>query len=509
MSTELLILFITLVIVLYIWQKRAHVYWERLGVVHIKPSPIFGNMRSFLTAKVSFFEQICLLHRTPGFEKEPLVGVYMVNRPGLVVRDLELIKTVMIKKFNYFTNRVLATDPHRDPLGCNNLFFARNPDWKELRNKISPAFTSGKIKQMYPLMTEIAKDLENVLEQVPEDSIVSIKDFCARFTTDLIATIAFGVKANSLGNVKSEFFAHNKAIFETSWSRGLDITIIFLLPALATLARVKVFSKATSKFLRNSISFVLSERERSGVNRNDLIDILLAMKREAAAQPDKNNRALELDYLVAQAAIFQTAGFETSSSTMTMTLFELAWNTELQERLRTEIREYFGSEDYISYAQIQEMPYLTQVVNETLRKYPIVGYAERECNQPANGERFTLQPFYDVELPSGMPVYVSTLAIQRDEQYWPEPEKYDPERFAPEQRDKLNMDAYMPFGVGPRNCIGMRLGLLQTKLGLVHLLRNHRVLKCEKTVPVITFAPFSVVVTPKEQIYLKLQRAGD
>lgn len=243
--------------------------------------------------------------------------------------------------------------------------------------------------------------------------MLAIKSICARFTTDLIGTIAFGIQANSLSDKNSEFFKHNMAIFDVNWKRGFDFAIIFMLPALVTLARVKVFSKQTSKFLRQSLSYVMTEREKSGLVRRDLIDILLSMKREAIDLPEC--RAKELDYLYAQAAIFQVAGFETSSSTMTLTLFELASNDDIQERLRAEINDYFGSEDHIDYERIQAMPYLTKVVNETLRKYPIVGYAERECTQPATGERFTLEPYHDVELASGTPVYVSTMSIHRDE----------------------------------------------------------------------------------------------
>ncbi|KAH8354947.1 hypothetical protein KR093_002666, partial [Drosophila rubida] len=504
MSTEFLLLIATLAIIFYIWQRRTYTYWQRLGIKSITPTLIFGNTRKFLTAQVSFFDQIHVLHNTPGFEKEPLMGIYLLHRPALIIKDLELIKTVMIKKFNYFTNRALQTDPHRDPLGYNNLFFVRNPEWKDLRNKISPVFTSGKIKQMYPLMVEIGHDLETYLDKLPEVSTLAIKNVCARFTTDLIATIAFGVKANSLRDTDSEFFTYNKAIFDVNWSRGIDFAIIFMLPALASLARAKVFSKKTSDFIRRSITYVLEEREKSGLLRRDLVDTLLALKREAASQAD--NKANQLDYLVAQAAIFQTAGFETSSSTMTMTLFELSHNIEIQERLRAEIQDYFGDEKHIDYERIQEMPYLSQVVNETLRKYPIVGYAERECAQPSSGERFTLAPHYDVELPTGTPVYISTIAIQRDERYWPEPEKFDPERFAAENRHSLNQDAYMPFGIGPRNCIGMRLGLLQTKLGLVHLLRNHRVRACEKTKKTIEFAAMAAVLIPKDEVFLKLER---
>ncbi|XP_068144876.1 probable cytochrome P450 6w1 [Drosophila tropicalis] len=500
MFAETLLLLATLSIVFYIWQKRNYSYWKSHGIKYIKPLPLLGNMSSSLTGKAPFYGQLSELHNETGFEKEPLIGIYRAHRPSLLLRDLELIKTVMIKKFNYFSDRALQTDPHNDILGYNNLFFIRNPDWRELRTKLSPVFTSGKMKQMYPLMVEVAKDLETNLSSRPNGSDLSIKDLCARFTTDLIATIAFGVKANSLTTVNSEFYAANQAIFELSLGRAFDFAVILVLPALATLARTKVFSKKTTKFISESINYVLTEREKSGVKRNDLIDTLLAMKREAAAHPDKSNRARDIDYLVAQAAVFQLAGYETSSSTMTLALYELALNEEMQDRLRQEISDYFGEENLVEYEKIQEMPYLTKVVNETLRKYPVVPYVERECTQPAQGERFTLKPYYDMEVPNGMPVYVSVLAIHRDPQYWPEPEKFDPERFDPSNRHNLNMDAYMPFGIGPRNCIGMRLGLLQSKLGLVHLLRNHRILTSDKTLRNMAFNPLTPTMTSKEDI---------
>ncbi|XP_037728455.1 probable cytochrome P450 6w1 [Drosophila subpulchrella] len=509
MSVELTLLLATLTIVFYIWQRRVFTFWKRHGVRYIRPLPLLGSTGEFLTARVPFFEQIQKFHEAPGFETNPFVGVYMAYRPALVIRDLDLIKTVMIKKFQYFNNRVVQTDPHRDALGFNNLFFSRSPAWRELRTRISPAFTTGKIKQMYPLMVKIGKNLEDSVERLGSGSNVQVKDLCARFTTDLIATIAFGLEANALQNAKSEFFYHNKAIFTMTLGRAIDFAIIFMLPALAPLARVKLFSRETTKFIRTSINYVLAEREKSGEKRNDLVDILLALKREAAANPEKSQKAIDLDYLVAQAAIFQTAGFETSSSTMTLTLYELARNVALQDRLRQEIADFFGDEDHVSYERIQEMPYLSQVVNETLRMYPIVGYIERECSQPADGERFTLDPFHNMEVPHGMPIYMSTLAVHRDPHYWPDPDKFDPERFSPANRYNLNMDAYMPFGIGPRNCIGMRLGLLQSKLGLVHLLRHNQVRTCDQTVKKIEWAATSPVMASKHDIVLRLEKVFD
>lgn len=161
MLTETLLLIASLAALFYIWQKRMHSYWKNHDIPYVEPLSIIGNLKTFLTGKVSFIEQLSLLHQTPGFEKEPVIGVYVIKGPALIIRDLELVKAVMIKKFSYFVNRVLRTDPHYDPLGYNNLFFVRN-DWKRLRNKLSPIFSSGKIKQMYPLMVDVSSEWTNV-----------------------------------------------------------------------------------------------------------------------------------------------------------------------------------------------------------------------------------------------------------------------------------------------------------------------------------------------------------
>ncbi|XP_034103309.1 probable cytochrome P450 6w1 [Drosophila albomicans] len=507
MFTELFLILTSVFIALYFWQKRLHSFWERNGVKSIKSEPILGNFRTFLSGKVPLFEQLSLFYNTPGFENEPLIGVNLVKGPGVVIRDVELAKTVMIKKFNFFTNRSMRTDPIHDALGANTLFFSRNPEWKNARSKLTPIFTSGKMKQMYPLMLEVAKELEQTVEKVSSDSAVRIKDICARFTIDNIATIAFGIKANTLKDRNSEFYKFSTDFFNFSLMRVIDSFIIFMLPALASLARVKIFSKGTRDFFIRTITYAINEREKSGVHRNDLIDILVAMKQEDDAKSVKSkNWTPDLDHLVAHAAIFQLAGYETSSSTMTLTLYELALNPDCQERVRAEIKDYFGDQDHISYERLQEMPYLGQVLNETLRKYPVAGFVERECAQPESGEKFTLKPYYDVEVPSGTPFYVPTLAIHRDEKYWPNPDKYDPERFTPENRNNINMDAYMPFGIGPRSCLGMRLALLQTKLGLAHFLRNHSVNKCDKTVDSFKFQINSPVMSSAVDLLVQLQK---
>lgn len=99
------------------------------------------------------------IYSDPRMKDEAVVGIYVINKPALIIREPELIKSVLIKDFNRFSNRYGRCDPHGDPLGSNNLFFVRNPQWKEIRTKLTPVFTSGKVKQMYPLMQEVSRNV--------------------------------------------------------------------------------------------------------------------------------------------------------------------------------------------------------------------------------------------------------------------------------------------------------------------------------------------------------------
>lgn len=139
--------------------------------------------------------------------------------------------------------------------------------------------------------------------------------------------------------------------------RTLDFSLILFAPALASLFGSKLFDNACSKFLRDTVGYAMAEIEKSGTKRNDLIDALINIRDTAKQSYEK-----EFDFLVAQAAIFQLAGFETSSSTMTFALFELAQHAKEQELLRKELNEAFGegNNDSISYEVLQELPYLDQ-----------------------------------------------------------------------------------------------------------------------------------------------------
>lgn len=274
-------------------------------------------------------------------------------------------------------------------------------------------------------MKRLTRDLRR--GEASRGVIVSIKDVCDLYNTDMIASIAFGLRSYSLRNTQSEIGSHCQDIFKPNVRRIIDFFVIFFLPKLVPLMRSKLFTEMHSEFLRRVIQLVIEERERGGDLRNDLIEMLLTLKKEADLQQDKTHFTHHQDFLAAQAATFEVAGIETCSSTMSFALYELAKQPLMQERLRREIRHTFalaaahGDGPGLSYELIGGMRYLEMVVEETLRKYPIVPVLERECS-PINKKRFySLRPHAECYARRGMPVFISNLAIHHDPQVrrWP------------------------------------------------------------------------------------------
>uniref|UniRef100_T1GDL9 Cytochrome P450 n=1 Tax=Megaselia scalaris TaxID=36166 RepID=T1GDL9_MEGSC len=283
----------------------------------------------------------------------------------------------------------------------------------------------------------------------------------------VIASVAYGIEANSLKNPDGDFRRNGRALFKASFKRAVDFTSVFFLPQIIRLVDAKFFTNSQSKFLYSTITHVMELREQSGVFRNDLIDVLLSFKKQN----------YPLDMIVAQAAVFFTAGFETTSSVMSFALYELSKNQDVQDKLRAEIKESLANNNgEISYEIINSMEYLKVVVQEVLRMYPPLPFLDRECKLPNGESGYKLDD--KLEIPNKMPIFIPIYSIQRDPKYFKEPNTFMPERFS--DGNKSNQ-ANMPFGIGPHNCIGERFGLMQAKIGLISFLKNHKVVANEKT----------------------------
>lgn len=201
-----------------------------------------------------------------------------------------------------------------------------------------------------------------------------------------------------------------------------------------------------------------------------------------------------------QGIAFFLAGFDTSSVTLTTIAYQLAKHQNVQRQLREEIDQFFNDSKTISYETVNELTYLEAVINETLRHSPtlprLMKEAGRDCTIRYNGQ--------DILVPKGTYVQMSVYCIHRDEENFQDANAFRPERFLKSSTLRHNTHAFLPFGTGSRNCVGIRLAMLEIKLCVLHLIRRFNFDISDKTEPLKYIAGQPVSCT--ETMYLNLSK---
>ncbi|KAH8277872.1 hypothetical protein KR018_009445, partial [Drosophila ironensis] len=453
---------------LVVWfVHQNYTYWQRRGIPHDRPNFPHGNTKEFMKTKqlsVIIREKYMKYKKTDG----PFVGFYFYFKKFLIVKDIEFVKTVLIREFDKFSDRGSFYNERDDPLS-NHLGSIEGQKWKTLRQKLTPTFSSSKVKNMFQTVHDLAGELVRVFEDsiVAGKGAVEITDLLARFTADAIGCCAFGLDCNSLRDPNAEFVRMGKtAILERPYGNYLDI-LIFGAPKLAAKLRLRMTLQKVEDFFMKIVRETVEYRVKNNVKQNDFMDMLIEMK----LKYDNGNQkdGLTLNEIAAQAYIFFLAGFETSSTSMGFALYELALNQDVQDKLRLEIDSVFRKTNgQPTYENICEITYLEKVVNEIFRKHPVVAH----LNRVATHRYEHSDPKYYIEC--GTSVIVPVLAIHHDPEFYPEPEKFIPERFDEDAVKKRPACSFLPFGDGPHNCIGLRFGRMQILVGLSMLIYNYK-----------------------------------
>ncbi|KAK9680000.1 Cytochrome P450 [Popillia japonica] len=494
-STILIATFI-LIIVFF---KRKHKYWKNLGVESVEPSIPFGNVKDNVMRVKSPAEVFREFYETMKARKVVHAGFYSFFLPLYMPIDLSLVKQIMQTDFAHFTDHNAYVNEKDDPLTAH-LFSLTGQRWKTLRAKLTPTFTSGKMKMMFPIIVDTGKELVKVLEEECQKGPIEAKDICARYTTDIIGNCAFGIECNSLKDPKTEFRIKGARLFDMTTLEVLSNFFSFVLPNVARFLGVRLLPKEATDFFWNIIKENTEYREKNGFRRNDAFQLLLDMKNN---EDQDSDASLTYNELAAQAFIFFVGGFETSSSMMSFVLLELSLNEDVQDRLRDEINAVMKRyNNEITYESLADMKYLEMVMNETLRKYPPLPALPRECTKEYK------VPNTDVVIPVGQAVFIPIQGIHYDPEYYPDPEKFDPMRFSDENRSKIPQFAFLPFGEGPRICLGMRFAFMQGKVGLISIVRNFKITINPKTEIPVKLDPTKFFAGTRGGIWMDLERIG-
>ncbi|KAJ9594231.1 hypothetical protein L9F63_014391 [Diploptera punctata] len=500
---DIFIVLTVLVFFLYLYLTRHFNYWKKHGVPYLEPLPLFGNLKEVFLQKLymgTFLERMYLEHKD-----KPYLGIFAIDKPALVVNDLDLIRNILVKDSQYFIDHNMVADEKSDPLFANVIFSLKGDKWKHVRQKLTPSFTSGKMKVMFNLVNKCGEDLVDLIEQLSaNDSEVPVKETLTRYTTDAISTCALGIESKSLKDSKSEVRHYMRKVVDFTISKGFAGFLMFFEPQINKLLKFKLMDKEVATFFRKTVWEAVKHREKNGVVRKDLLDCLMELRKKTEKDGDELVK-IDGDLFVAQAFAIFAGGFETSSSATTFMMYELAKQPEIQKRLREEICQVLQKHNnQVTYEAIQEMKYLDMVLYETLRKYPVLGVIDRVCVSdydlpgPSGKGIFTLK--------AGTSVYIPLCGIHSDPEFYPNPDKFDPERFTEENKSKRHNYAYFPFGEGPRICIGKRFGLMQIKTAFAHILPKFQVSISKNTPKEIVFDPKAFIIKTEDEMYLDFKK---
>ncbi|KAK4874012.1 hypothetical protein RN001_013372 [Aquatica leii] len=511
--------------IIYYKAVRSFNYWSHRGVVHKKRWHVIQNLRQLVFQRISFFDSVRNLYQE--FSNERYFGSYQFLRPTLIINDLDLIKRVTVKDFEYFIdhNGVILEDV--EPLKGRNLFNLKGQRWRDMRATLSPLFTSCKMKMMFTLINECAEEFTNYFEKQKYTSFnLEIKDVFSRFTNDVIANVAFGFKCNSLEEECNKFYIMGK---KTSFS-GMKFFIFILysgFPRLAKFLKLKFLPTSATTFFKRIIKDTINKREKEGLIRLDMIHLLVEARKGVVVKEDscvsdagfaatteskihylgkKPKIELSDEDITAQALIFILGGFDTASTLMSFIAYELAKNQDVQQKLQEEIQEtLLKCNGNLTYEAVHKMMYMDMVVSETLRKWPPGFILDRLCVKD-----YLIEPVNSWENPllveKGTMVQVPVAGIHHDPKYFPDPETFDPERFNDENKHNITHFSYLAFGSGPRNCIASRFALMENKTLIFHLLSKFDIVTTKKTPYPIKMALNSFSLSPAKGLWLGLKR---
>lgn len=387
--------------------------------------------------------------------------------PIYLVRDPELFKQIAIKDFDNFQDHKSLIDTNVDKLFGNTMFMMRGQRWKDMRATLTPAFTVSKTKQMFELIRACAIDTSEFYlaetAKTGHSRVIEMQELFCRYANDVIASCAYGIKINSLEDKNNEFYAAGKRIMNfTSNMAFVKLFVQRSLPWLMRSLDIQFIDKSIRTFFTQMVLDTMRVRKSQGIIRPDLIDILLRAREGSleyqeedqsfdgyvpTAAPTQTTKKTRIhrnwsdEEMISQCFDFFLGGFDSSSLLLVSTAYELAMHPDIQQRLIDEVDEIDAnlSGELVTYDDMQKMKYMDMVINEVLRIRPPSVLLDRVCSKDCildDGDKVK------IHIAKGSLIWVPVYNFHHDERFFPEPEKFDPERFNEENKANLGSAAY-------------------------------------------------------------------
>ncbi|XP_058055812.1 uncharacterized protein LOC131207219 [Anopheles bellator] len=478
---------------IYVYLTWYHSYWTKRGVPGPTPVLLLGNFPSFILRNRPFVEEFQAIYDKYR-ARANFAGVFNGRQPAVLLQNATFVKDVLIKNFKNFQDNEFADSINKenDPIFGRNPFMLKGEEWKEKRAEVTPAFTTSRMKALFPFVEDVSQRMKQYIDRNTNQPIET-REMCAKFTTDVVSSCIFAADAQSFTKEKAEIREMGRKLTDPSFRVVLIFLLIGIVPALKKLIPIAFVPKSVERFFTKLMEDAVEYRQKNHVKRSDYLEHLINLKAK------KQISSLDM---AAHAVTFFIDGFETSSLAMSFALYELARNQAVQEKLRGELLQARNDDGSIEYDTLLELPYLDQVLSESLRLWPPAAFLSKVCTVPTEMELFHGKT---VSIEQGMPVMIPVWCLHRDPEYYNDPECFNPDRFAPEAGGtKLYREkgCYLPFGDGPRQCLGMRFALMQVKRGLFEVVTRYELFVNSKTLQPLKLDPKTFITAPLNGCWL-------
>ncbi|ELC5151090.1 cytochrome P450 [Campylobacter jejuni] len=389
-----------------------------------------------------------------GYVKMPNFDLYVIN-------DTKEVKRMMVDEVREFPKSAFLHEL-LSPLLGESIFTTNGEVWKKQRELLRPSFEMTRINKVFNLMSEAVADMMDRFSKYPNHAVIEVDEAMTFITADVIFRTIMSSKLDEGKGKKilNAFVTFQEQSVHTAMRR------MFRFPKWLSYVLGDRKRAKAGDVIRQVLSDIIKPRYDMADNAEfeDILGSLLLV-----VDADTNKR-FSFEEILDQVAMLFLAGHETTASSLTWTLYLLSLYPKEQEKAYEEITQVLQG-GAIEISHLRQFKYLTNIFKESLRLYPPVGFFAREAKKDTQVR--------DKLIKKGSGVVIAPWLIHRHEEFWTNPHGFNPSRFEGEYKK----DAYLPFGVGERICIGQGFAMQEAILILANILKTYKLELEEGFVP--------------------------
>lgn len=370
-----------------------------------------------------------------------------------VANSPEAVRHVMVTNGdNYWKSRQMQRALR--PLVGNGMFISNGEEWRRQRRMAVPAFHHTRLRSFSDIMTDAALELRGRWDALGAGAEVEITEEMTRITAEVVCRTLF---SDDLGEGRAAAVFRGFADYQATLSQ-IDFFELLGFPRWFPRMPSGKARRAAARIHR-VIEEIIADRKRTGEDKGDLLSMFLKARDEETGQPWTDEQVRD------EAAVIFLAGHETTASALGWTFYLLSQHPEAEARLHEEVDRVLGGRAP-AHDDLPGLPYTRQVFEEALRLYPPVAVFSREAQ--ADDE------ILGRRIPAGSMVLVVPWLLHRHRALWRDPDLFDPDRFSPERSKGRSKYAFVPFGAGPRTCLGAAFAMIEATIVLATIAQRYR-----------------------------------